>query len=77
MRGENYQVLIAWDPEGKVWVTQVPAIELSTYGETRASAIEATREAILGYLEAAEAEGLPLPDISTRAELIEIEVARA
>lgn len=77
MRDESYQVLIAWDPESKVWVTQVPAFELSTYGETRASAIEATREAILGYLEAAEEEGLPLPVISTRAELIEIEVARA
>jgi predicted RNase H-like HicB family nuclease len=77
VRVENYQVLIALDPESRLWVTQVPAIDLSTYGETRDQAIEATREAILGYLEAAEKEGLPLPDTSSRAELVEIEIARA
>jgi predicted RNase H-like HicB family nuclease len=51
-----------WDPEDRVWVTYVPILNnLSTYGETYQQALEQTREAILGYLEAAEKEQLPLP----------------
>jgi len=70
---QNFQVLLERDAEAGVWVTYVPTLNgLSTYGETREEALEQTREAILGYLEAAEKEGLPLPD---SAELVELEVA--
>ena len=45
-----------------MWVTYVPALDfLSTYGDTKEEAIENTREAILGYVEAAAKEGLPVP----------------
>ena len=66
-------VLLEWDPEADVWVTYVPTLnDLSTFGETKEEALANTREAILGYLEAAEKEGLPLPD---PAELVDLEIA--
>jgi predicted RNase H-like HicB family nuclease len=54
----------------------VPALgNLSTYGETREDALAHTREAIVGYLEAAAKEGLAVPTETEGAELIELEVA--
>ena len=62
MAVSSFQVVLEWDSEEKLWVTYVPAFDfLSTFGETREEAIENTREAILGYLEAASKEGLPAP----------------
>jgi len=59
MAVNSYNVLLEWDPEENVWVTYVPALDfLSTYGDTKEEAIENTREAILGYVEAAAKEGL-------------------
>jgi predicted RNase H-like HicB family nuclease len=53
----------------------VPALnDPSTYGETREEAIECTREAILGYLEAAAKEGIAVPG-DVAVELVELEVA--
>ncbi len=72
----RYGVLLEWDPSARVWVTFVPSLDsLSTYGETREEALEQTREAILGYLEAAAKEGLPIPDGDAEPEVVEIEVA--
>jgi predicted RNase H-like HicB family nuclease len=54
MAARRFKVLIEWDPEDRVWVTYVPALDhFSTYGDTREEALDHTREAILGYLEAA------------------------
>lgn len=56
-------------------MTFVPALDaLSTYGDTREEALEQTREAILGYLEAADKEGLTVPP-EVEAEVVELEVA--
>ena len=53
---------IEWDPEDHVWIAQVPTLNnLSTYGETYQEAVDKCREAILGFFEASEKEGLPLP----------------
>jgi predicted RNase H-like HicB family nuclease len=53
--------LLEWDAEDAVWVTYVPALNhLSTFGKTREEALSESREAILGYLEAASKEHLPL-----------------
>ena len=71
----RFRVLLEWDPAARLWVTFVPGLDsLSTYGETREEALEQTREAILGYLEAAEREGLDVP-IEIEAEVVELEVA--
>ncbi|MDO8532075.1 MAG: type II toxin-antitoxin system HicB family antitoxin [Dehalococcoidia bacterium] len=60
MKRRRFQVMLEWDAGDKVWVSYVPALNsLSTFGETRAKALRNTREAIKGYLEAAEKEGLP------------------
>ena len=78
MLTRRYKVLLEWDPQDQVWISYVPDLNyLSTYGETREEAIANTREAILGYLEAAEKEGLPIPDSSHDAELIDVQVAVA
>lgn len=73
MATQHFHVLLEWDPEADAWVTYVPTLNgLSTFGETKEEALTNTREAILGYLEAAEKEGIPLPD---PAELVDLEVA--
>lgn len=72
----RFAVVIEWDQDDQVWVTYVPALgQLSTYGESREEALEKTREAILGYLEAAQREGLPLPLPEAEPEIVELEVA--
>lgn len=54
MTTQRYHALLQWDSESGVWVTYVPVLNgLSTFGETRKEALDNTREAILGYLEAA------------------------
>lgn len=54
MAARRFQVLIEWDPDDAVWVTYVPELgHLSTYGDTGEEALAQTREAVMGYLEAA------------------------
>lgn len=58
-KSKIYRVLLQWDDESKVWVTYVPELgNISTYADTEDEALEATREMILGYLEAAEKENV-------------------
>lgn len=74
----HFRVLIEYDTDDKVWVTSVPALDyLSTYGETREDALAKTKEAIIGYLEAAEKEGFSVPANVSEAELVDVEVAVA
>ena len=55
----QFHVLLEWDATEQLWVSYVPGLNyLSTYGETRDEALTMTREAIEGYLEAAEREGI-------------------
>ncbi len=73
MTTQHFHVLLEWDPDSAAWVTYVPTLNgLSTFGETREEALANTREAILGYLEAAEKEGISVPG---PAELVDVEVA--
>ena len=75
MSSRSFQVVLEWDPEENVWVTYVPTLDfLSTYGETKEEAITNTREAILGYMEAAAKEGLPVPSVDAEAEMVCIDV---
>ena len=58
----RFQVLIEYDLADRAWVTYVPSLDdLSTFGDTREEALDDTREAILGYLEAAAKEGISMP----------------
>ncbi len=75
MATRRYKVLVEWDPEENVWVTYVPALNhLSTFGETKAEALANTREAILGYLEAATKEGIEVPP-EHLTEVVDVDVA--
>ncbi len=74
MRRE-FEVFVEHDSVEKAWVTHVPALDhLSSFGSTREEALANTREAILGYLEAAEKEGIELSTQPTAAELVQIAV---
>lgn len=74
---QHFQVVLEWDPEDEVWVTQVPALNfLSTFGDTREEALANTREAIEGYFEAAAKEGIVI-SAGRRVELLDLEVAVA
>ena len=78
MTTRHFQTLLEWDPDARAWVSYVPALNhLSTFGDTREEALANTREVILGYLEAAQKEGIPVPTEDTRAELVDVEVAIA
>lgn len=75
MSSRSFQVVLEWDAEDRAWVTYVPALDfLSTFGETREEALANTREAILGYLEAAKKEGLSLAANNIEAELVSVEI---
>ncbi|HET7035162.1 MAG TPA: type II toxin-antitoxin system HicB family antitoxin [Thermomicrobiaceae bacterium] len=77
-RTRRFQVLVEYDPAERVWVTSVPALDhLSTFGGTRDEALAHTREAILGYLEAAAKEGISVPAEPPAAELVNLEIAVA
>ena len=70
MTARRFKVVLEWDSGDSLWVTYVPALNhLSTFGETR--------EAILGYLETASAEGIQVPEGDAEIELTEVEVVSA
>ena len=78
MTTRRFQVVLEWDAEESVWVSYVPGLNhLSTYGATKEEALVETREAILGYLEAAEKEHIVVPDSKASVELTEVEIAIA
>ena len=70
-----FQVILEWDSEAETWVTHVPVLDyLSTFGDSREIALANTKEAILGYLEAAAKDGLPVPDGEPETELVSVEI---
>lgn len=74
----RFKVLIEFDSEANVWVTYVPALNhISTYGETKEEALAQTADMIIGYLEAAAVEGIPVHSDDDDVELIDLEVAVA
>lgn len=71
----EYKVVLEFDPEDECWVTFVPSLDdISTWGKSKEEALENTREAIAGYLEALNKEGLPLPP-NRSVEIAEVVVA--
>jgi predicted RNase H-like HicB family nuclease len=70
---QQFQVFVQYDANENAWTTVVPALDhMSTFGSTRDEALANTREAIVGYLEAADREGIQLTIDSTPAELVQI-----
>ncbi len=71
----DFVVILEHDKIEDCWVTFVPALDdISTWGKTRQEALKNTEEAIIGYLEALKAEGLPIPPYKS-VEITEVRVA--
>lgn len=69
----EYTIIIHPDETGGYW-TEVPALPgCGSQGETREEAIEMTRDAIEGVLEALQAHGRPIPE--DRDVVAKVEVA--
>lgn len=78
MTKHRFKVVLEWDPDDSVWVSYVPSLNhLSTFGETKEEALAHTREAILGYIEAANLESIPLSLEDQQIELTEVEIVTA
>lgn len=73
---KHFKVILEWDDEEKVFITYVPILNnLSTYGDTRDDALANTKEAILGYLEAAQKEGILIQEDRNPIEWVDMEIA--
>ena len=71
VQSARLSIEIEWDPQDHVWIAQVPTLnDLSTYGETYQEAVDKCREAILGFFEASEKDGLPLPLDPVEAQIL-------
>lgn len=59
------------------FVTYVPALDFaSTHGDTRKEALERTRELIVGYLEAAAKDGIPVQPPVSCTEIDRVTITR-
>src|SRR3990172_3821763 len=68
-----YKVLIEWDDDSRLWVTRVPELnDLSTFGATEEEALQMTKDAILGYLEAVKQVGEP--ETGSNSRILELTV---
>ena len=63
MKTIRYTVVIDWDPEEHVYVATVPALTVSTYGETHEEALRMAREAIEVTVEGLQSVGQPIPSM--------------
>jgi len=59
----EYEVVLQREPEGgfSVFVPELPSV--ATQGETRAEAFAMAKDAIEGYLQVMQEEGLPIPSV--------------
>ena len=75
MKKLRYSVVLDWDEEEKLFVASVPALSISTYGESRDDALEKAREAIVVTIEGLRAIGQPVPEgDSGKVEAVEVTV---
>ena len=74
----SFKVILQFDPESAAWVSYVPDLEnISTYGDSEQEALANTRELIIGYLEAADKEGIAVPAPRLDVRVVDLEVATA
>jgi predicted RNase H-like HicB family nuclease len=75
MGNYRYSVVIEWDDEAQLFVATVPALTISTYGDTREEAITMAKEAIAVTVEGLRATGQPVPEGDAgKVELVEVTV---
>jgi predicted RNase H-like HicB family nuclease len=58
----SYKVILERDEEEECYIATVPALPgCHTQGKTREEALERVKEAIQGYLESLQKDGIPIP----------------
>ena len=71
----RYTVVLDWDAEEELYVATVPALSVSTYGDTRDDALKQVKEAIAVTVEGLQAAGQPVPQGDEgRVESVEVAV---
>lgn len=72
----SFKVILEWDPEGLAYHVYVPALPgCVSFGSTREEALERIQEAIQGFLEVLETEGLAIPE--SDVEVLEVQIFHA
>jgi predicted RNase H-like HicB family nuclease len=66
--------VILYTDEDGIWIAEVPSLPgCGSDGATKAEALERVKEAIQGYVEALEADGLPVPDEYPNFEIASVD----
>jgi len=72
---KGFRVILERDNGEQTYVATVPALPgCVSQGATRDQALERIREAIEGYLETLQAEGLPLPENDVDVTEVQVQV---
>ena len=72
----QYTIIMEPDIDQGGYTVTVPALPgCVTQGETLEQCIERTREAIAGYIESLQSDGLPVPEETERPQMLTIDVA--
>jgi len=72
---KGFRVILERDNSEQIYVATVPALPgCVSQGATRDQALERIREAIEGYLETLQAEGLPLPENDVDVTEVQVQV---
>ena len=72
----SFKVIMEWDPEGQAYHVYVPSLPgCVSFGASREEALAGIQEAIQGFLEVLEAEGLDIPD--SDVEVLEVQISHA
>jgi antitoxin HicB len=75
MGNVRYSIVLDWDEAEELFVVNVPALSIGTYGETREEAIEKAKEAIIVTVEGLREIGQPIPQGDEgKVEVLEVEV---
>lgn len=65
------RTVLLYNDEDGVWIADVPSLPgCGSDGTTREEALERVKEAIQSYIEALEADGLPVPEEYTKLKLV-------
>jgi predicted RNase H-like HicB family nuclease len=63
----RYHVNVFWHAPDESWIADVPDLKsCSAFGDTAEEALAEVQQAIKGWIEAAEACGLPIPEARYR-----------
>ena len=72
----QYTIIMEPDIDEGGYTVTVPALPgCITQGETLEQCIERAREAIAGYIESLQLDGLPIPEETERPQMLTIDVA--